>query len=107
MQAFGDMYDSSDAGSVAHTDFIMPGWNEELYDIIYHVSLSLVFIFILPITVTMVLNVRLFLIVRGAHVQRKNLTNGVHNGVHQGRSPKISQTTSTASQNGCDRYPTD
>ena len=66
--------ESSSEVYVSHQEATIAGFDEDLYRQVYHISLSMVFLFILPLLIIITLNIRLIYHVRQAIKQRQAMT---------------------------------
>ncbi len=65
---------------VSHMSFELEGWNEEIYSKIYHIGLTIVFLFIIPLLVLIILNNKLIINIRKATKSRQAMTQGSSEG---------------------------
>ncbi len=59
---------------VAHVRVDLPNWNEDVYRYLYHISLTLIFLYIIPLTALAIFNVLLIRVLREAKRTRQRLS---------------------------------
>lgn len=66
-------YSQQNTTFVSHLDAAIANWDERLYRLLYHISLTLFFLFLLPLSCVIALNARLVYHVKRALRQRREL----------------------------------
>lgn len=62
---------------VSHLSAEIPGWHEEIYRRVYHISLTFIFLFILPLVIISVMNAQLMTAIHAARERRVAMTQGL------------------------------
>ena len=74
---------SSNSTFVSHQEATIRGWDENMYRIIYHIVLTLFFLFLIPLTTIIILNARLIYHVKKALKERLMMTSNQNNSSKQ------------------------
>ena len=77
--AFHTQGGGTNATFVSHLSVDVSLWDERVYRGVYHVSLTLVCLFILPLLALVCLNTKLILLINESARRRRHLTNSVYN----------------------------
>lgn len=72
------MYSDSNSTFIAHIKTTLPGWNSDIYHYLYHISLTLIFLFLIPLTSLTAFNACLIRALRTAHKRRMSMSTSVH-----------------------------
>jgi hypothetical protein len=78
LMAFGNQAMETNTTFVSHLAADIPGWHEEIYRDVYHIGLTFVFLFILPLGVISVVNTCLIIAIQKAWEQRAAMTNNTN-----------------------------
>lgn len=67
------MYTNSNATFVAHIKTQLPYWNTDVYHYLYHIALTMIFLFIIPLISLSVVNMQLMRALRSARERRQSM----------------------------------